>query len=96
MGPKRDAGTLTPPTAFWFQSFVAVVCRPHLWWVAILQYRSFVPDAWWRRPPFLPLPARNYVRFRLETAYGHAGEPSAVDLVRYLEWCRDARRARRT
>ena len=29
---------------------------------------------WWRRPPFLPLPAPDYLRFRMETAYGGAGD----------------------
>ena len=25
---------------------------------------------WWRRFPFLPLPARDYLRWRMHTAYG--------------------------
>lgn len=51
------------------------------------------PPGWWRRPPFLPLPAPDYLRFRMETAYGGAGdqEPDPGDLVTYLRWCRDLR-----
>jgi hypothetical protein len=47
---------------------------------------------WWRRPPFLPLPDRDYLRFRLQTQYGdpnHRAEPG--DLITYLEWCRSYR-----
>lgn len=48
---------------------------------------------WWHRPPFLPLPERSYLAFRLETQYGAAGAPARGDLVAYLEWCRDEQRA---
>jgi hypothetical protein len=42
---------------------------------------------WYRRPPFLPLPAREYVRWRMYTAYGdYATVPSADDVVRYARW----------
>jgi hypothetical protein len=43
--------------------------------------------SWWRRFPFLPLPARDYVRWRMHTAYGdHDAVPPADDLVRYARW----------
>ncbi len=45
--------------------------------------------------PFLPVPDRAYVRFRMETAYGARGTPRVEDLVTYLEWCRDTERIRR-
>ena len=42
---------------------------------------------WWYRPPWLPLPARDYVRWRLYTAYGDADlVPPAEDLIRYARW----------
>jgi hypothetical protein len=42
---------------------------------------------WYRRFPFLPLPARDYLRWRLYTAYGdEAAVPSAEDVVRYARW----------
>ncbi len=42
---------------------------------------------WYRRLPFLPLPAANYLRWRMYTAYGdeHA-VPPADDIVRYARW----------
>ncbi len=47
---------------------------------------------WYRRFPFLPLPATDYLRWRMHTAYGdeHA-VPTADDVVRYARWaCRIA------
>ena len=42
---------------------------------------------WWHRPPFLPLPARAYVRWRMHTAYGdHNAVPPASDVIRYARW----------
>jgi hypothetical protein len=42
---------------------------------------------WYKRFPFLPLPARDYVRWRMVTAYG---DPSAIppvdDIIRYARW----------
>lgn len=67
----------------------ALARRPTLWPTALRQWRRLVPPAWWRRRPFLPVPAPEYVRFRLLTQYGddeHALEPA--DVVNYLLWCR--------
>jgi hypothetical protein len=69
---------------------VAVVARPALWATGVRQAARLARPGWWRRPPFLPLPAPGYLRFRLETAYGGAGDGPAepADLVAYLRWCR--------
>lgn len=47
----------------------------------------FRPVGWWRRPPFLPLPDRTYIAWRMYTAYGdpHA-IPPVDDIVRYARW----------
>lgn len=67
----------------------AVVRRPGLWATAIRQARRTAPPGWWRRPPFLPLPSGEYLRFRLLTQYGDArARPSGRDVVSYLEWCK--------
>jgi hypothetical protein len=68
---------------------VAVLVRPRLWSTAATQVRRLARPGWWRRLPFLPLPDRAYLRFRLETQYGdpnHRAE--AGDVLAYLEWCR--------
>ncbi len=42
---------------------------------------------WYRRFPFLPLPSRDYVRWRMHTAYGtHDSVPPPEDIVRYARW----------
>ena len=42
---------------------------------------------WWRRVPFLPLPAMTYVRWRMHTAYGdHDAVPTAREVIRYARW----------
>ena len=42
---------------------------------------------WHRRPPFLPLPSREYVRWRMYTAYGEEDAvPPAADVERYARW----------
>jgi len=42
---------------------------------------------WYRRFPFLPLPDRAYVRWRMYTAYGdESAVPSADDVERYATW----------
>lgn len=42
---------------------------------------------WFARFPFLPLPAREYVEWRMHTAYGdHNAVPPAADVERYARW----------
>lgn len=66
----------------------AVAVRPWLWAVAVRQLLRCVPRGWWRHAPFLPVPDRAYVEFRVVTAYGATGRPTARDVTDYLEWCR--------
>ena len=91
-----------PPRASWARSSLPLVVvvqvvtevlrRPFLWPVAARQLRRLAPPRWWRRPPFLPLPPRAYLRFRFVTAYGGGDETGvpdvAGDVVSYLQWCR--------
>ncbi|HVZ78759.1 MAG TPA: hypothetical protein VG818_12325 [Gemmatimonadaceae bacterium] len=47
----------------------------------------FRERGWYARPPFLPLPSREYVRWRMHTAYGsYDAVPPAEDVVRYARW----------
>ena len=42
---------------------------------------------WYRRAPFLPLPPRQYLAWRLHTAYGDQRYlPAAGEIERYLRW----------
>ena len=68
----------------------AIARRPRLWPTAARQARKLAPTGWWRRPPFLPVPAKDYVAFRIVTQYGEIGRsPSPEDVVDYLAWCRE-------
>jgi hypothetical protein len=47
---------------------------------------------WYRRPPFLPIPARDYIRWRMHTAYGdYDAIPPVDDVVRYARWVGESR-----
>ena len=72
------------------RSLRAIAARPRLWLVAVNAARRLVPRRWWLRPPFLPVPHREYVRFRHVTALGGDGSLPAEpdDLIQWLEWCR--------
>lgn len=42
---------------------------------------------WYRRFPFLPLPAVRYLRWRMHTAYGdESAIPPAGDIVAFARW----------
>ncbi|HEY1739693.1 MAG TPA: hypothetical protein VGI86_13330 [Acidimicrobiia bacterium] len=73
----------------------AVLRRPRLWPTALATLGAASPPGWWRRPPYVPRPDREYLDWRLHTAYGDDGVPTAADVVDYLEWVRVARRGAR-
>lgn len=42
---------------------------------------------WYKHVPFIPVPARIYIRWRMHTAYGdYDAVPPADDVVRYAQW----------
>lgn len=48
---------------------------------------------WYRRAPFLPIPPRSYMRWRMETAYGDPdATPTLNEMERYLAWTSRMRR----
>ncbi len=71
----------------WLRAFFAIALHPRLWWVAVRQVARMARPKWWRHAPFLPIPTADYLRFRLETAYGEVIAPRPSDLVAYLQWC---------
>lgn len=82
MSPAASVGDAT-------RVVVAVARRPRLWTTAMRQWRRTTPRGWWRRWPFLPVPARGYLHFRLVTQYGRPDHRiEAGDVVDYLAWCR--------
>ncbi len=44
---------------------------------------------WWHTAPFLPLPDRDYLEWRLHTAYGEERTlPPVEDVLRFARWRR--------
>ncbi|MGD9702081.1 MAG: hypothetical protein AB7Q42_06755 [Acidimicrobiia bacterium] len=73
----------------WLRIASALVSRPELWPTAFRQVHRLAAPGWWKRPPFLPVPAGGYLRFRLVTQYGDAERrPEPADVINYLAWCR--------
>lgn len=51
---------------------------------------SFRARDWYRRPPFLPLPPGEYVRWRMLTAYGDEHTvPPLEDVINFARWRRE-------
>jgi hypothetical protein len=73
-----------------FDILLAVLARPSLWPEALRTARDFRCKEWWKR--LLLVPESDYLRWRLQTAYG---DPEArmtpADAVRYLQWRRRQR-----
>lgn len=69
---------------------IAVLCRPSLWITALTQLIRLTPRRWWAQAPFLPVPTREYIRFRVLTQYGERGHTLEVaDVLSYLRWLKE-------
>lgn len=94
-GDGRPPGR-EPSGPWWVAAAGGVLRRPVLWPTALVEAIGFVPTSWWRRWPPLPRPSKEWLAFRMETAYGDAGaRPDAADVVAWLEWCRSMRQRHR-
>ena len=71
----------------------ALLQHPSLWPSALRQAMLLVPARWWTRRPFLPLPSKEYLEFRVVTQYGDTSHrPEPQDVLDYLRWCREWQR----
>ena len=51
---------------------------------------AFRRRRWWAHAPYLPLPDRDYLHWRMYTAYAdEAAVPPADDVVRFARWRRE-------
>jgi hypothetical protein len=51
---------------------------------------AFRRREWWRRAPFLPVSDRDYLRWRMYTAYADEDAvPPEEDVVRFARWRRE-------
>ena len=72
---------------------MAVLVRPRLWVIGAVTWCRMLPNGWWRKPPFMPLPDSKFLEFRMVTMYGADGSSApdlyADDVIAWLEWCKD-------
>jgi hypothetical protein len=51
---------------------------------------AFRRRRWWAQAPFLPIPDRDYLRWRMYTAYADAAAvPPPEDVIRFARWRRE-------
>ena len=66
------------------------VVRPRLAFDLLRTAWAFRRRRWWARPPFLPLPDRDYLRWRMYTAYAdESAVPPPDDVIRFARWRRE-------
>jgi hypothetical protein len=54
---------------------------------------AFRRRRWWTKAPFLPLPDREYLRWRMYTAYGDENAvPPPGDVIGFARWRRETMR----
>jgi hypothetical protein len=78
---------VAPSGPFLFRVLLRSLARPRSLALLARAAWRFRRRAWYRRPPFLPLPPAAYLEWRLRTAYRDASEgPEPAELERYLGW----------
>ncbi len=77
-------------SALYAQLTLRALARPRLAVDLVRLAWSFRARDWWRRPPFLPLPPREYLRWRMFTAYGDEDAiPPVDDVANFARWRRE-------
>lgn len=70
-----------------FQLSIRAAINPPLALDLIRVTWRFRTRRWYFHPPFLPLPAMTYIRWRMLTVYGdHHAVPPVADVIRYVRW----------
>jgi hypothetical protein len=78
--------------ALYRQLLGLVVSRPGLLLLLPSLAWRFRRRDWYRRWPFLPLPAKKYMEWRMHTAFGSGdARPSAAQLEKYVRWSHSMR-----
>jgi hypothetical protein len=88
-----DGTPPTPPRSSWVGLTVRLALRaatnPRIAVDLARVVWAFRAHHWYRVPPYLPLPPRAYLQWRMYTAYGDAeAVPPLEDVVRFARWRR--------
>jgi hypothetical protein len=83
-----------PAPATWFSLTIQLALRaivnPRLALDLLRTAWAFRRREWWRQSPFLPIPDRTYLRWRMYTAYGDEDAiPPLRDVVGFARWRRE-------
>lgn len=86
-----------PPSGSWGSLITRLVFRalinPRLALDLLRTAWAFRRRAWWRSAPFLPVPDREYLRWRMYTAYGEEDAvPPLEDVIAFARWRRETMR----
>jgi hypothetical protein len=82
--------TIASWSALYLRLSLRALVRPRLAVDLLRLAWSFRARDWWRHPPFLPLPPREYMRWRMFTAYGDEDAiPPVGDVVNFARWRRE-------
>lgn len=77
-------------SAFYLRLALKALVRPRLAVDLVRLTWSFRARDWYRRPPFLPLPPRDYMHWRMFTAYGdEQAIPPVDDVANFARWRRE-------
>ena len=77
-------------SAFYLRLGLRAAVRPRLAVDLLRLAWSFRARDWYRRPPFLPLPPRDYMQWRIFNAYGDENAiPPVDDVVNFARWRRE-------
>jgi hypothetical protein len=94
----HDEALLSPEVRTYRGSWLTLVAklatravfRPRLALDLLATAWAFRRRGWWRRAPFLPLPDRAYLRWRMYTAYADEDAvPRVDDVIRFARWRRE-------
>lgn len=73
-----------------FRLLGQAIMRPRLAVDLLRTAWAFRRRRWWTQAPFLPVPDRTYLRWRMYTAYGdEAAVPPGEDVIRFARWRRE-------
>ena len=90
---RRQTDRAMPSSMRWSSLYLSLALRaiasPRLAADLLRLAWSFRARNWYRHSPFLPLPSREYMRWRMFTAYGDEDAvPPVGDVVRFARWRR--------
>ena len=77
-------------SALYLRLALRALVRPRLAVDLLRLAWSFRARDWYRHPPFLPIPPRDYMQWRMFTAYGDENAvPPVDDIVHFARWRRE-------